>query len=40
METRFDNNNPEWYEGNDTEIDYNELNKTINIARYASTVIT
>jgi hypothetical protein len=28
----------EWYEGNDPDIDFNELNKTVNITRYANTV--
>jgi hypothetical protein len=31
-------NNSEWYGGNDPEIDFNELNKTVNITRYANTV--
>jgi hypothetical protein len=31
-------NNSEWYGGNDPEIDFNELNKTMNITRYANTV--
>ncbi len=30
--------NHEWYEDNDPEIDFNELNKTANITRYANTV--
>jgi len=30
---------PEWYEGNDPEIDFNELNKTSMITRYTNTVI-
>ena len=28
----------EWYEGNDPEVDFNELNKTAMITRYTNTV--
>jgi hypothetical protein len=39
METNnVENHIQEWYEGNDPEIDFNELNKTANITRYANTV--
>jgi hypothetical protein len=39
MEITQQEENQEWYEDQEPEIDFNELNKAANVTRYANTVI-